>query len=57
MQTNPHVDGNAVYSIRRDGQIVAQSRIVNLGYPQSTLRALAAAGYAMYCDGKRVKIK
>lgn len=45
-----------LYSIRRGGEIYAQSHIVNLGYPAATLRALASAGYALYRDNKRVKL-
>lgn len=57
MSIDNRVEGEDLYTVRRDGQIVAQSHLVNLGYQTATLRALSAAGYAVYCDGKRVKIK
>lgn len=45
-----------VYTIRRGGDIYAQGQVRNLGYDAATLRSMAAAGYILYCNGKRVKI-
>lgn len=47
----------AVYELRQGGQIYAQGTLRNLGYDAATLRAMAAAGYILYRDGKRVARK
>ena len=44
------------YTIRRGGCTVAESQIRNLGYDTATLRTMSAAGYVLYCNGKRVKL-
>ena len=38
-----------IYTIRKGGEIYAQGPLRNLGYDAVTLRAMAAAGYIMYC--------
>lgn len=46
-----------VWSIRKDGRVYAQSPLPRLGYSTETLRAMAAARYELYRDGKRVPRK
>lgn len=45
-----------IYTIRRGGDIYARGQVRNLGYDAATLRSMAAAGYTLYCNGKRAKI-
>ena len=45
-----------IYTIRKGGEIYAQGPLRNLGYDAVTLRAMAAAGDILYCNGKRIKI-
>lgn len=54
--TMESLETNDLYTIRRNGQVLAQSHIVNLGYDQDTLRSLYDAGCVLYCNGKRVKM-
>ena len=46
-----------IWSIRKDGRVYAQSPLPRLGYSAETLRAMAAARYELYRDGKRVPRK
>lgn len=45
---------NKTYSIRKGGVIYAQSDEPNCGYSREILRGMAAAGYFLYRNGKRV---
>lgn len=44
------------YEIRKSGQTYCTSQIKDLGYTVATLRAMSAAGYHLYIDGKRAKL-
>ena len=47
--------GGPVYTIRKNGVDVAGSDIPGCGYSTQELKELAAAGYELYKDGKKVK--
>lgn len=42
----------ALYEIRRDGVILAQSTLPGLGYPPELLRQMERSGYTVCIDGK-----
>lgn len=45
------------YEIRKSGQVYCSDQTKDLGYTPATLRAMAAAGYHLYTDGKRARKK
>lgn len=47
--------GGPVYTIRKDGVICVESSLPACGYSAQELKELAAAGYELYKDGKKVK--
>ena len=47
--------GGPVYTIRKNGVDVVESDIPGCGYSSQELKELAAAGYELYKDGKKVK--
>lgn len=47
--------GGPVYTIRKNGLDVVESSIPGCGYSTQELKELAAAGYELYMDGKKVK--
>lgn len=47
--------GGPVYTIRKNGMDVVASSIPGCGYSTQELKELAAAGYELYVDGKKVK--
>ena len=47
--------GGPVYTNRKNGVDVVESDIPGCGYSSQELKELAAAGYELYKDGKKVK--
>lgn len=49
-------DSLSLFQIRRDGDVVAESHVHNLGYGAAVLKDMSRAGLHLYRDGKRVKL-
>lgn len=49
--TRPHEQEHK-YSIRKDGKVCMAWDDPGLTYPRETLRAMKAAGYRLYVDGR-----
>lgn len=47
--------GGPVYTLRKGGLICVESSLPGCGYSTQDLRELAAAGYELYEDGRKVK--
>lgn len=47
--------GGPVYTLRKDGVTCVESSLPGCGYSAQDLRELAAAGFELYQDGKKVK--
>ena len=47
--------GGPVYTIRKGGLIVVESSLPGCGYTAQELKELAAGGFELYQDGKKVK--
>lgn len=47
--------GGPVYTLRKDGVICVESSLPGCGYSTQELKSLAAAGYELFQDGKKVK--
>lgn len=47
--------GGPVYTIRKGGLIVVESSLPGCGYTAQELKELAAGGFELYQDGRKVK--
>lgn len=47
--------GGPVYTIRKNGVDIVESSLPGCGYSAQELKELAAAGFELYQDGKKVK--
>lgn len=53
-QNNTPASAGSVYTLRKGGVVCVTSSLPDLGYTAQELKELRAAGYHLYCDGKRV---
>lgn len=56
-KTRSKPGGGSVYTIRKDGVDCVESDLPDCGYSTQELKTLAAAGYELYKDGKKVRIR
>lgn len=54
-QNNTTASSGHVYTLRKGGKVCVTSSLPDLGYSSQELKELRAAGYHVYCDGKRVQ--
>ncbi len=54
-QNNTTASDGSVYTLRKGGVVCVTSHAPDCGYSTQELKELRAAGYHVYCDGKRVQ--
>lgn len=54
-QNNTTASDGHVYTLRKGGVVCVTSHAPDCGYSTQELKELRAAGYILYCDGKRVQ--
>jgi hypothetical protein len=54
-KTTAQPGGGPAYTLRKDGVDCVRSSLPGCGYTAQELKSLAAAGYELFLDGKKVK--